>query len=151
MTERPGRWPWRSFVGWLLGGLLLSAGILLGFGLLLPLSLLGLALIVITAVRGRRWPEALVALVGPGLILLAFARAAAFPGEPICPQDRHFVLRPDQQSYQCTEETSPWPWLVSGAVLLGAGTIGYALAYRVRNRRLSISPRPGASGAAGAP
>ena len=128
MTRRPRRWP--SFAGWLFGGLLFAGGILAGFGLLLPLSLLGAVILGLTAIRGSRWPESLAALIGPGLILLAFAMAAAFPGVATCPADGHHVLQPGQQSYQCAEEMSPWPWFVTGMGLLAGGTIGYAFAYR---------------------
>jgi hypothetical protein len=133
--DRPRHLPWPSLIGWTLGGVLVSAGILFGFGLLLPMSLVGVALLAFTAIRGHSWPEALASLIGPGLFLLAIGYAAANPGEPICSADRHFVLHPGQ-SYRCTEAMSPWPWLTLGVGAVGVGTVGYGIAYRsVRRHR----------------
>jgi hypothetical protein len=128
---------WGSFAAWTIAGGLITYSILdlPAYGLFaLPVAAL---LIVFLAGRIAFKPDGLGLIVGCGALVLFVAwRNRDFTP---CPPSGTFVLRPGQVSASCGGLT-PVPWLVSGAVMIAAGFVGYALSRRRIRRRLGSRP-----------
>lgn len=126
--DRTAGWGW--FLAWLLVGA--CAGI--GLAALLTVGAAFVVLAVVAAVPLlRRGPRRAVAGAVSGLALPLFYLAYLNRGGP------GEVCRAVSGGQSCTEEYTPVPFLVAGALLLAAGLVIHVMA----GRRRSPDPLPG--------
>jgi hypothetical protein len=115
---------WRWFAAWLLVGGLYALSLLS----VLTIGLFILPLPVLATVLLCRHPERRGGLPGlvAGIALPLFYVAALNRGGPgmICSSID------GGSGTMCTEETSPWPWLAAGVLLLTLGTVAFWLTGR---------------------
>jgi hypothetical protein len=118
-SGRTSRWVW--FAAWLVVGAAFASGFLSFAGLfVLPIAILLTILLARTRSSALGLPG-LVAGLGLPLLYIAYINREG-PGN---------VCRTSATAHTCTEEWSPWPWLLVGMILLIAG-FGIAV---VRQRR----------------
>ena len=119
---------WGGFAAWALVGALFSLSFVGAASIGLFLLPAALAVLVLTAVFIRTWPEATGVLLGAAALLL-FVGSANLNSTP-CPSSGSgavHVGRPGDATFSCGG-WDPVPWLVAGLVLAGASVGFYSLA-----------------------
>ncbi len=123
---RKSDWGW--FAAWVVVGAMVAFGLLSFVGLfVLPVAVLA-TLALTRNPASLSWVRGLVAGLGLPLLYIAYINRNG-PGD---------VCRSTQTSNTCTSETSPWPWLAIGLVLIAAG-FGFFLT----RHHHSLQPRAG--------
>jgi hypothetical protein len=109
----PDRVAWRWYLAWAASGAVLSFGFLSFLLVGLAGSFVAMVTILLLALgsRSRRGAPGLLAGVGLPLLYVAFLNRDG-PGN---------VCSSSSLAVQCTQETSPLPWLLMAGVLLLAG------------------------------
>jgi len=119
MTERTARPTWAAFVLWALVG----AAVTVGFFTLSILFLVPFVIgVVVLSIRPTLGKSGFGLLAGMGLVSMYVAYLQRRGPGTVCWQSG--------TASGCDEYLNPWPWLVVGLVLVGAGVVAHVRAMR---------------------
>jgi hypothetical protein len=119
---------WGSFAAWFAVGAGLSLGILGAMSIGIFVLPVAVAAAVVLAIRHRGGDELIGLVSGLGVPLLYVAYLNRSGPGMICTAN-------SAGGQSCTDEWSPWPWVVLGAMLLIGGVVVYLARRRVSPRR----------------